>query len=981
MSIRLLTLGLLAVPLLLLPVVAVAGTTGKIEGKVTDQSTGQPLALANVQIVGSNVGANTDEEGRFFILNVPAGRYNVRVAYVGYKETLVYNVTIIADFTTTQDVALQPTAIEVGTITVEAQRPLIQRDATSTTRFLTSDQIQNLPTRGYLEAAALQTGVVQYRFIDTGAEALNAPSISIRGGRQNEVAYFVDGFSQQDPLTGYSTTSINQNAIDQIVVSTGGFNAEYGRIMSGAVNVITKEGRPSYFGSIESYTDNLAGDWIGTNKYDNNVYDISLGGPVIPGRENLTFYASGERRWYGDRSPRSLADEVSDSGRLENNNLAGWTWQGKLGWKPSRTMDVKVGTLGSFDDWQEYRNSFALNLEHTPRYEDTNRSVFGTVTHVLSPKTFQTFGANYFYTLRKRGDGTYMDDLKKYARPNGNPDFDQDISMFWIGDDPSTPEAFDKYGQSIVVRDEESNEILQGNEASVWDDYLQRESWYLGGRYDIQSQVNPNNLVKVGVDFQYHTLRLYDHYFPTELFVNVDDVADTLLQTPNTKDVDRYGYETEIIYDWGKNAAGGDSLLGYDVRLKKTDEGRNGAKHPVLASLYLQDKFEYQGLVVNAGVRYDYLNVDTEALKDPSQPLGDDTSLDDEDLTKNKVYHRVSPRVGIGFPVTDKTLLHANYGIFYQQPNLQNLYVSYPFLEHKISPVGGGYFVPFGNPNLEPETTTAYEVGIAHQLGEKAKFDVTAYYKDVQDLVQVRNIPSEPKAFNSFQNTDYGTIKGVDFQLELRRTSNVAATMAYSFAYAIGTGSVEQSQRNNAWTGEDPPKQTGPLSFDQRHRITANVDYRFASGGGPEIAGSRPFGNAGINLLAALGSGFPYTPVDVYNEVTLAAISPKVIGPVNSRYGPWMYRFDFKADKNFKVGRYGLSAYVWVLNLFDRDNAARVYQSSGSATSTNWLVTAEGLAWLAQNGQRGRELYELAERNPNNFDIPRMVRFGLRADF
>jgi outer membrane receptor protein involved in Fe transport len=964
---------------LLAPGPAFAGTTGKIEGRITDQATGQPLALANVQIVGATLGANTDDGGRYFIINVPAGRYDLRASYVGFKETLIRNVTVIADFSTTIDVSLQPTAIEVGTITVEAVRPLIQRDATATTRFITSDEIQNLPTRGYLEAAALQTGVVQYRFVDTGAEASNNPSISIRGGRQNETAYFVDGFSQQDPLTGNSTTSINQNAIDQIVVSTGGFNAEYGRIMSGAVNVITKEGKPEYFGSIEAYTDNLSGEWMGTDRYDNNVYDIAFGGPIAPGRENLSFYMSGERRWNGDRLPRSLADESYDGGSLPNNELAGWTWQGKVAWKPANNMDVKVGTLGSFDDWREYRNSYRLNIEHTPRYQDTNRSVFASATHVVNQKTFQTLSANYFYTMRKRGDGVCFDDLKKYARPGGNPDFDSEITMFWLGDDPATPDTLDQYGQSMLIQDpDDPSVILYGDESSLWDDYFQRESWYLGAKYDIQSQVNANNLVKAGVDFQRHTLRLYNHYFPTRLYLEVDSTGVATYE-PNTIDCDRYGYDTVITYDVVTGSAGQDSIVGYDIGLREVDGGRDGAKHPMVASAYVQDKFDYEGLVVNAGLRYDYLNVDTKALAVATRPLGDDAALDDEDLRKNKVYHRVSPRLGVGFPVTDATLLHANYGVFYQQPNLEDLYVSYAFLEHKTRT--GGYYVPFGNPNLEPEATTAYEVGVAQQLGEKAKFDVTAYYKDVKNLVQVRNVPSLPKNFASYENTDFGTLKGVDFQFELRRTENLAANVAYSLSYANGTGSVSQTQQNTAWTSDIPPKQTAPLSFDQRHRITANVDYRLGHGQGPLIAGARAFQDAGINLLATMGSGFPYTPLQVYNEVTLAATSPIPIGPVNSRYGPWTYRFDLKADKNFRIGRYDLNAYVWILNLFDRDNPIVVYQASGSATSTNWLATNEGLAWLARNGEEGLDLYSLAERNPNNFDVPRMVRFGLRAEF
>src|SRR5262249_22685268 len=139
-------------------------------------------------------------------------------------------------------------------------------------------------------------------------EANNGPTLILRGGRPNETAYFVDGFSQQDPLTGNSTTAINNNAIEEVVLLNGGFNAEYGRIMSGVVNVITKEGAERYSGSLEGVTDNLTGTGeklFNSRVYDYNIYDGAFGGPLVPGKDYGSFYLSGQRRWQRDRSPRA----------------------------------------------------------------------------------------------------------------------------------------------------------------------------------------------------------------------------------------------------------------------------------------------------------------------------------------------------------------------------------------------------------------------------------------------------------------------------------------------------------------------------------------------------------------------------------------------------------------------------------------------------------------------------------------------------
>ena len=234
---------------LVLAVPALAGTTGKLTGRIVDDKK-QPLPGVNVRLEGQRLGAVTDDQGEYFILGVPAGRYTVRMNLLGYANTVTENVEIAPDFSTTLNAVMKTEAVQMGEVVVNAERPLLQKDATGTTRFISGKDIQKLPTRGYRDAAAQQTGVVNFaKNIDN--EAQNGNTLIVRGGRPNETAYFVDGFSQQDPLTGTSSTAISNNAIEEVVVLTGGFNAEYGRIMSGAVNVVTREGADKYFGAFK----------------------------------------------------------------------------------------------------------------------------------------------------------------------------------------------------------------------------------------------------------------------------------------------------------------------------------------------------------------------------------------------------------------------------------------------------------------------------------------------------------------------------------------------------------------------------------------------------------------------------------------------------------------------------------------------------------------------------------------------------------
>lgn len=960
--------GLLAFTLLICSTLF-AGTTGKIAGVVKDAESGVPLPGVNVVIKGTTMGAATNLNGEYFIINVPVSTYTLRASMVGYIEMEVEEVTVVADLTTTQEFELKPTVLDIGqVIKVVAERPLIQGDRTGSLQITTGEQLQNMPVKGYSDVVGIQSGVVKFadnpdiRFRGD-IENTNTPTLNIRGGRADEVAYYVDGFSQQDPLTGISTTAINSNAIEQVVAMAGGFNAEYGKVMSGAVNVVTKEGTGKYSGAFEAVTDNLFGDWIGIDKYDYNVYDLALGGPLIPNNDRYSFYFSGERRWQRDRAPRPYAQDVNEAREeflgvkadnvniLPHNSLWGYTWQGKLDLKLTKAINLKLGTLGSVDRWLEFRHNYLFNIEHSTKYVDKNNSFYAKLIHTLSNRTFYTLSGSYYVTERERGDGVHFDKLDDYGRPTGNPRYD-DESLFYSWDNPST----------------------SADEGHVWDDYLHRKSSYMGFDFDITSQVTSHHQMKSGLQFQRHTLRYYRHLFPHKVFLGVEGGG--------YNDVDWYGYEMT-----------GDS--------EQDTSELNSAKHPITAALYLQDKIEYEGIVVNAGLRVDYLNVDTKMLKDEFLPLGmyttpdgrsyKDAILNENDYTdatgnfhpadlkeaKERIF--ASPRLGIGFPVTDRTLLHINYGKFFQQPNLVTLYVNYGYLEYMVK--ASPYYYFFGNPNLKPEETTAYEVGLTQQLGPNTKLDITGYYKDVKNLVEVANIGSYPKGFASYKNMDYGTIKGLDFALTMRRTRHLAMNLAYSLSWAKGTGSWTTNQYNVAWTASEVPKMLAPLEFDQKHKLSANADYRLGKGEGPKLGSIFPLEKSGVNFILTAASGTPYTPMEVFNEVTLAAVAPTPQGPINSVDGPWTYRLDLKADREVSLMGLKTTFYLWVLNLLNRENAVDVYESSGSPTTTTWLSTPEGQKYVETYGATGERKYLLKEKNPNSFDLPRLVRFGIRINF
>jgi outer membrane receptor protein involved in Fe transport len=954
-----------------------AGTTGTISGTVTDTKTGEPVALATIVITELKRGATTDAQGHFYILNLPAGKYSVRVALLGYIPQAREGIEVFPDFTTKLDFQMEPTVLkgDVPAVEVKGERPLIQKDVTATTKFLSGDELRNQPLRGYQEAVAQQSGVVSYNLnnlnqVNNATEITNSNTLIIRGGRPNEVAYYVDGFSQQDPLTGFSTTAIAPDAIDEIVVQAGGYNAEYGRINSGIVNVVTREGGDRYAGALEG----IYGDHF-DNSRGNKILSLAVGGPITPSFKKATFYVSGERRDTEDRKTSIVTDELGDpsqpglftNGVLPKNESKSWATAGKLAMRFTPLQTLRLAGTYNEDLWHQFLNVYRYNLPHAPKYQDTNYSVSGSWNHSLSDRTFYEVKGNFFSTERIRGDGIYFDDLKGYARPNGNPTFSGTEALFWDSDDPSTAT----------------------DEAHVWNDLLHRKSSYYGFAANYASQVSHSVQIKFGGDYQRHTLRYFDHYAPTQAY-------DAAGNADNVKDVDHYGYDA-----LGNELNEGDTFTDLNGNKSRDagepfqDKNGNGiydnpldvAKHPKAASLYFQSKYEALGLVVNGGLRWDYLTPSTQALKSEQFPLGpefgdtlnDPSALGPQDLEESKVYQRLSPRLGVGFPVTDQTLIHVNYGKFYQQPNLQDLYASYAFLEHKINI--GGYFVGFGNPNLKPEQTTAYELGITHTPTDRSRIEVAAYYKDVRDLVEITTIRSSPNAFSSYRNRDFATIKGIDVAYTLRRTGHAAANAAYSLSWARGTGSVSQSQRTIAWTAQEPPKLATPLAFDQRHRFTLNLDYRLGEAEGPVLGSTHWLENAGVNVLMNAASGTPYTPTKVYNAVTLGAVFPTPTGEINSRYGPWTFSVDLKTGKTMKLGQQNLEVYLWVLNVFNRKNVYAVYTGSGDAETTGYLTTDAGQKFLADNGSDAARRYHLAELNPDYFGTPRLWRLGARVSF
>ncbi len=961
-----------------------SAVTGAISGVITNRETNQPLVGVTISVVGTTLGAISDENGRYAVLNVPVDNYTIKITSLGFRTLEVSNVAVSADLASFQDHAMEPATEALSeVIRVVAETPMIIKDKVASINIVRRDELLALPTRGFEEVVGIQTGVVQVkpnlgpRGLRGARESTNAPELNIRGGRPSEVAYYVDGYSQQDPLSGNSTANISNNAIKEISIVAGGFPVEYGHAASGIVNVVTNSGGTEYHGNAEVVTDNWA-DGGFKRTYDQNWYSFDLSGP-IPSLEKGFFFGSIERRYHGDREPSAVTEEVllGPTGRLTNNWLDGWSYQGKLDYKLTENVQLALSGNGSREEWNEYLHSFLFNYQHMPYYDDKNFGLNAKLTHTVNSHTFYNLSGSYFSTERFRGDGVHRKDIWAYGRPSGNPGEDLE-NLFRLWDN----NTIDSLGKQVITPTDYITDTVDGkvrtfigpgDEGQVFDDYLKRKSSYFGFKGQMTSEVNSEHTLKGGFEFNRHTLRFYQHFFPVNVYQG--------LAGGGFIDANRYGYD-----EFGEES----DSQGWE----------NSTKHPVDLALYLQDRLEYKGLIITGGLRYDYFDYKALRLSNPELPLdpdslqfntnpNDDTlaqTLEEADTETSKAFSRVSPRLGIAFPISDKTQMRLSYGQFYQRPELQNLYVGYDFMGYKINV--GGYYVSFGNPNLEPPKTTAYEIGISRQLGENTALDANVFYKDVKNLIQVYAQPSLPNLFATYRNSDYGTIKGLEFELKTRRTNQITMNLKYTLSFATGTGSYSNTQGNVAWTNSQEPLQIAPLDFDQTHKFVGIFDLRYGPQEGPRMGDSYPLQNFGVNVIVQAASGLPYTPIVITNEATTGAFSPIALDTRNSEESPWTMFVDLKVERGFDVGTFKLSPYLWVKNLLDRDNAIQVWQGSGRANSTGWLETPEGQQYVGgynqvhdASGLTGEEKYELKQFNPQNYANPRIVYFGLRASF
>jgi outer membrane receptor protein involved in Fe transport len=442
--------------------------------------------------------------------------------------------------------------------------------------------------------------------------------------------------------------------------------------------------------------------------------------------------------------------------------------------------------------------------------------------------------------------------------------------------------------------------------------YLNRRSSYNSAGFDLMSQVNKYHLISLGGEYRKNKLSWDNKQFF------------------NTRP---YGEK-------------------YDVG-------------PAYASAYVQDKIELGYMIINAGWRVDYLNAKVNYWDDVAKK---------SKLLSSKSKMHFSPRLGFSHPVSEKTLFHANYGYYYQVPR-------YPFMFTNLQgDLTTGYPL-VGNPDMEPEKTISYEFGVTQQVAENTRLMATTYYKDISNLASSRLVTygNGSGAYTLYHNGDYGSVKGLDLVLTKRTGSRLSGTANYSYMIAEGNSSDANEFYYNYFTVGDNappmPVQKYPLSFDQRHSLSVDIDYRLGRNDHPRLFGYQLPGAWGINALFTYGSGMPFTKTDE---------SGLRIGGLNESRMPATYRVDVRMDKDFYLAKNNFSKlrlFVEINNLFDRRNVTNVYTRTGLPNDDGYDYELSASSRDPITAERLNRLHRLLAQNPQYYDEPIRIQWGFEWMF
>jgi outer membrane receptor protein involved in Fe transport len=913
-----------------------SGTTGKIAGTITDKALKDPLIGANIVVLGTSLGAAADVNGQFTILYVPPGTYRVQISFVGYESTIVNNVRVYIDQTARLDVALAQQTINAGEVIVVAERNTVKPDVATSVVAVSGDEIATLPVHNITDVMGMQAGINNNQ---------------IRGGGLDQALFMVDGVTMRDPRNNQALTRVAMSSVKEVSVERGGFNAEYGQVQSGVVNVVTNEGKAKgYSGSLNVRMTPPAPKYFrGTNMPDVTDVNSYWLRPYFDPAVCWTGTTSGA--WDTKTQSKYLAFEgwnaVSQKLMTDNdptNDLTPlaaqrvfeyYTRKKQINDQPDYEIDGGFGgpvpliseQLGNLRFFASYRGQRSMLLFPTsrPDYNDydakiilnsdisnsiklrisatkgnvstlgANRSTDG-VAYYQNPSDFAgvTLGTGGYALINMFGDWTFsLTDigLSAYSMKLThmlNKDTYYDVSVDYISRKYDTrPPALRDTSQKYEVVpgfyqtsapfgviysiDGIVSGINEGNQEALGRD--QSNVSALTVKADLTSQINFNNLLKTGVEFVYNDLNL------------------------------NYGFI--------RMQSGGGEYANHVIM----------HNFPIRGAAYIQDKLETQGFVLNAGLRLDYSNSQTEWWsKDPFNPLlisylYSDTATITK--TDSKGQWQLSPRLGISHPITENSKLYFNYGHFKQMPQYESAYRFDRSTDNTLQRLG--------DPNLILAKTISYELGYDHQLWNgQVLVQLAAFYRDISDQQNTTTYTTTNNTrYTVTTSTGYSDIRG--FELTLRKSTGRWLYGFLNYTYqASSSGNFGDNYNFQATDLQLKYDNNAAYSYQRRSTpapfARANINLSTPQDFGPYWLGQNILGDFLVSFLVRWSAGgwTTYNPngVGVVNDGLNVGYIPSNKIQNNVQYVDYLDA-TLRISKSFLIKPVSIQIFADLFNLFN----------------------------------------------------------------
>lgn len=945
-----------------------AQSTGKIAGVILEASTEDPMPAASVYLEeNTNLGTLTDTDGSYVILGVPPGTYTLIMSFVGFATIRHENVQVFSGRTTFVDGTLREEVIEGEEIVVSAERPIVVRDRTSTVSYVDQAAIERLPVQELGELVQFQPGVV------TSASG----GLHFRGGRERETAYIIDGIPVQNVFSqsGGNSVDVEVQSVQELQVFTGTFDAEFGGAQSGIVSVTTRDPGQRLEGNLRLQT----GDYYARNEdifIGGSSFDpigtkgaaLTVSGPITGDR--LGFFFSGRfedrtgalrgerrftaedgfiidtyRRWYRDvyqpddtrlialdtaRTPTGAPILGADGNPLTFSSGDGeivrmqWrraiTVNPKIVFRPASRLLITYSALYNRSQGQGYSNG----RRYAPDHRST--SYFTSLAHILSVK--QTFGSNKVLAMR----GSY----KTFT---------------------SSSYAFDSMSDPRIQYISASDDVTGYSLGSTDNGEGRSSERQFIASGDFTWQINKRNEFKTGFQFRNNKYIIEDldrnwvhRDNPDSLFLAL--TYPPALNYPNFADY------AEAVRQLLPALVPELPRYAVDDRFEQT---------PVEFAAFVQNKLEFdRRLVIKLGARFEYFDVRESRLVDPRTPTDRIGREDNFEPTPVKMY--LSPRVGISYPITERGAFRVAYGHFVQMPAYREMFKNPVFATINVGRLEGR---SVGNPDLQPERTIKYEMGLQQQLSSSIGLDVNLFYKNIRNLLGTEILGTlDNVQYTRTVNRDYGLVRGGTISLITRPDGLLLnATFDLTYSDARGSSSSPGDVANIVIAGRSGEigdlyveRQIIPLNWDQTLTLNASANIGRAN-------------NWSVGFISQLATGQPFTP---------AFLDPNLDFPDNefdnALQKPTLFTFDLTAEKRITAGRMSYGLRIQVENVFNYLNELYVNSVSGRSGQIIRLPVVQADRDMVNN-YVGLFTTQEADNIPNWYSAPRKILFAVTIGF